>query len=79
MFQGLWLIVVVWDGSIVYISDSTYALVLMKKLCKHCPHSEKPFSYSKSISFEQYMITLFNFDTFESQSGHAKKPFKDHM
>jgi hypothetical protein len=32
------------------MSDTTYARVLLQKLCKNCPHPEKPLSNSKSIS-----------------------------
>ena len=31
-------------------SDMTYSRVLLQKLCKNCPHPEKPFSNSKTIS-----------------------------
>ena len=30
--------------------DMTNSLVLLQKLCKNCPHPEKPFSNSKTIS-----------------------------
>ena len=30
--------------------DMTYSRVLLQKLCKNCPHPEKPFSNSKTVS-----------------------------
>ena len=39
-------------------SDMTYARVPLRKLCKNCPHPEKPFPYSKPISHIIYSYQL---------------------
>ena len=40
-------------------SDMTYSQVLLQKLCKNCPHPEKPFSNSKTIRERPLMTSDF--------------------
>ena len=57
--------------------DVTNLLVLLQKLCKNCPHLEKPFLNSKTISQIKFPNKIKNLSN-HSKSGWAEKPFAVH-